>query len=135
MILPDDITTTTLSHWMVEHQMNRTGLSELLGISKASIDRWMCQNSIPEHRHTHITRVLNDYMTRLQDHRHINTPYGGVRTEASLYTAEEWARLHQAADIMGVTTQEFQKRAVVWALKKLQRTSVDTDEELTQEES
>lgn len=129
MILPDDITTTTLNHWMVEHKMSRTGLGELLGISKATIDRWMCLGIVPEHRHTHITRVLNDYMTRMQDHLHINAPYGGVRTEASLYTAEEWARLRQAADIMGVTTEEFQKRAVIWALKRLQSTSVDADEE------
>lgn len=119
MFQPTDITTSTLSHWMVEYNMSRAGLAGLLGLSKACIDRWMCYKSIPASRCPFIAQVLNDYQARSQDHLRVQSPYGGVRAESSLYTADEWARLHKAAELLKISTEEFQKRAVVWAMKMI----------------
>lgn len=117
MFLSEDITPTMVNHWLVEYNMSRAELADLLGISKATIDRWMCYKNIPACRCLHIAQTLNEYQTRIQDHLHIQAPCGGVRTKASLYTADEWALLRKAADKLGISTEEFQKRAVVWAMK------------------
>lgn len=116
MLTWKDISPPYLAHLMQEQKMTRDELAELLGVAKSSINRWMSTNVIPRHRRIWIAKILNEVAKGRKDY-HLADPYGGIRTEASLYTAQEWEVLKNAARIMHMSTDEFQKWAVDQVIK------------------
>lgn len=111
MLTWKDITSPYLAFLMKEQKMTRDELAELLGVAKSSVNRWMSKNEIPRHRQVWIAKKLNEVAEGRKDHL-MTDRYGGIRTEASLYTAQEWEILKNAANIMHMTTDKFQKWAV-----------------------
>lgn len=116
MLTWKDISPPYLAFWVKEQKMTRDELAELLGVAKSSINRWMSKNEIPRHRKVWIAKKLNEVSQSQKDHI-LTDRYGGIRTEASLYTAQEWEVLKNAARIMHMSTDEFQKWAVDQVIK------------------
>lgn len=116
MLTWKDISPPYLAFWVKEQKMTRDELAELLGVAKSSINRWMSKNEIPRHRKVWIAKKLNEVSQSQKDHI-LTDRYGGIRTEASLYTAQEWEVLKNAARIMHLSTDEFQKWAVDQVIK------------------
>lgn len=129
MLIWKDISPSYLAFWMKEHRMTRDGLAELLGVAKSSINRWMSKNDIPRHRQIWIAKKLNEVSEGRKDHL-MTDRYGGIRTEASMYTAQEWQILLQAAKTMHLTTDEFQR----WAVTTMMTSIVSTRNIITEEQ-
>lgn len=118
MLTWKDISPPYLAYWMKAQKMTRDELADMLGIAKSSVNRWMSTGIIPQGRRIRIARIFNDYAAGRKDHS-LTDRYGGVRTEATLYTAQEWEILTQAAKTMHMTTDEFQKWAVTKTLESI----------------
>lgn len=97
--------------------MTRDELSEILGVAKSSLNRWMSTGVIPRGRRVRIARTLDLFLSTLNANT-ITDRYGGVRTESTLYTAKEWADLERAAEAMHMTPEEFQKWAVTMVIEQ-----------------
>lgn len=130
MLTWKDITPSYLAFLMKEQKMTRDALAELLGVAKSSVNRWMSKNNIPRHRQIWIAKKLNAVSESRKDHL-MTDRYGGFRTEASMYTAQEWEILVQAAKTMHLTTDEFQRWAVTTMMTSVVLTrGIITEEQL-----